>query len=406
MKVCKLRRAGYLLCAFIPLSLFSVQHTSAVDRPADVRLFSPNSLATVPEPTNLKNQQAAIELARGRQSLTYMAQTARPGEQDVDAYGYHDYSGGKVVAARLWDDDLGLGIATELGKNEAYEGLRTSQHFIVLFTLLSMLLLFGLKVILIVCRERKRAEDDLRSSQSELQFLSKELILAQESERKRIAAELHDGIGQSLSAIKIGVENAQQGMADDMPQLDKKTLMGIIDKLRDAIEEVRRISMDLRPPMLDDLGLLPTINWFCREFQSLFPKVVFNKRVDVAEREISECKKIVIFRIIQEALNNIAKHAKAHTISIELANSGDMLLLRIKDDGRGFVEKCPSKAQGFGLSSMKERTRLSGGKLTINSMLDAGTDIQVVWPMRDNALKSADHVVSQTTRTFSTSPSI
>jgi PAS domain S-box-containing protein len=229
---------------------------------------------------------------------------------------------------------------------------------------------------------QKNAEDALRCSERELSALSEKLLLAQEAERKRIAMELHDGIGQTLSAIKFGVENALQEHGEKTPQQNGKYLNSVIDKLRDAINEVRSISMGLRPSMLDDLGLVATIGWFCREFQSIYPTIRIEKRVNIEEGEISDVLKIVVFRILQESLNNIGKHAAASTVSVELARTGDTLKLRIEDDGRGISSKAFRLGKGLGLSSMKERSKLSSGSFTVDTTPGTGTVIQVVWLLR------------------------
>ncbi len=228
---------------------------------------------------------------------------------------------------------------------------------------------------------RKNAEDRLRSSERELSALSEKLLLAQEAERKRIALELHDGIGQSLSAIKFGVESALQACGETTPQQNGKYLQSVVNKLRDAIKEVRSISMGLRPSMLDDLGLVATIGWFCREFQSLYPAIRIKKRAELEEFEIPDVLKIVVFRILQEALNNIGKHAGASTVCVELARTRGTLTLRIEDDGRGISSEAFRVAKGLGLSSMKERAKLSSGRFTVDTSHATGTVIQVVWSL-------------------------
>ncbi|MGB5728792.1 MAG: sensor histidine kinase, partial [Thiogranum sp.] len=228
---------------------------------------------------------------------------------------------------------------------------------------------------------QQNAEGGLRRSERELSALSEKLLLAQEAERKRIALELHDGIGQSLSAIKFGVESALQACGENTPQQNGQYLQSVVDKLRDAINEVRSISMGLRPSMLDDLGLVATLGWFCREFQCLYPAIRIEKRVGLEEFEIPDILKIVVFRIVQEALNNIGKHAGASAVSVELARTAGTLKLRIEDDGRGISSEDFRVAKGLGLSSMKERAKLSSGHLTVDTSHDTGTVVQVVWSL-------------------------
>jgi PAS domain S-box-containing protein len=233
--------------------------------------------------------------------------------------------------------------------------------------------------------EQKKMEEALRSSRLGLQLLSKRLIHTQEAERKRIAAELHDSIGQSISAVKFSVENALGELEERSPDSVSTHLHNAIDKLRGTMDEVRRISMDLRPAMLDDLGLIATINWFMRDMQSLVPEVVFSKQIAVAEDEIPVDRKIVIFRILQEALNNIGKHAHASHVDVSLAKRDDGLVVLIKDDGVGFAMELLPEAHGFGLNSMRERVNLSGGSFTLDSTPGTGTVIRVLWETERNS---------------------
>jgi PAS domain S-box-containing protein len=227
---------------------------------------------------------------------------------------------------------------------------------------------------------QKNAEDGLRCSERELSDLSEKLLLTQEAERKRIALELHDGIGQSLTAIKLSVETALQVRGEKTPQ-QNGCMKGVVDKLCDAIKEVRSISMGLRPSMLDDLGLVATIGWFCREFQAVYPSIRIKKRIELEGGEIPDGLQIVIFRILQEAFNNIGKHAGASTISVELERAGDTLKLLIEDDGRGIAPEAFRVGKGLGLGSMKERAKLSSGSFTVDSTHGTGTAIRVVWPL-------------------------
>ena len=233
----------------------------------------------------------------------------------------------------------------------------------------------------ILLEYNKELENKLRCSGHELDLLSKRLMLAQEAERKRIAMELHDGIGQSLSAIKFGVENALLESSERTSQQNSECLKDIVDKLRNAIKEVRSISMGLRPSILDDLGLLATIGWFCREFRSLHPAIRIATHIKADDGDIPDVLGIVVFRILQEALNNIGRHADASNVSVEFSRSGDSLKLRIEDDGRGIPAEACRVAGGMGLGSMKERVKLSCGILTIDTGHGTGTILQATWPL-------------------------
>jgi len=230
--------------------------------------------------------------------------------------------------------------------------------------------------------EQKNTEDALRLSQRELRLLSGQLLEVQEAERQRIASELHDSVGQSISAIKFGMENAMREYEHSLPPAGKSYLRAVIDKLRDSIDEVRNISMNLRPSMLDDLGLKATIKWFTREFNAVFPSISVQSQIDICEENLTGLQKIVIFRIIQESLNNIGKHAQATLVSVEVLETADLLTLSVTDDGRGFSTESLYAGQGFGLRSMRDRVKLTDGELAVESTPGAGTHVCAVWPVK------------------------
>jgi len=158
--------------------------------------------------------------------------------------------------------------------------------------------------------------------------------------------------------------------------------------LSGAIEEVRRISMDLRPSMLDDLGILPTLNWFLRGFKTSHPLIQVNKRIRVAEEAIPEAFKITLFRIVQEALHNAAQHGHASVISLTLSLARGTLTLNVVDNGTGFDPAAVNRAStgaGLGLSSMRERTEFSGGTFQVASAPGAGTQLLACWPLPKGA---------------------
>ena len=217
---------------------------------------------------------------------------------------------------------------------------------------------------------RLAAEKALRQSEKRLQHLSTKLLIAQEEERKKLAAELHDGIGQSLAAAKYGVDSALQGLIIETPQ--KETLKTSADVLKTVIHEVRRMQTELRPQVLDDLGIVATINWFCRKYQAIYAEIDVRKTIDIEESSIPGVLKPVIFRIVQEAMNNVAKHSGAAMVHLKMGRRREELVLEISDNGVGFVQDEASLLQdlehgGLGLDSMRERAELSGGKLEIKT---------------------------------------
>ena len=235
-------------------------------------------------------------------------------------------------------------------------------------------------------KERKQAEESLRESENHLRHLSSQLLTAQENERKRIALELHDGIGQGLSALKFGVENSLKQMDKGTARPIIKPLEAVIPIIQESIEEVRKIAMDLRPATLDDLGILATIGWFCREFQTIYGGIRIEKQINIEENEVPELQRTVIYRVMQEAMNNITKHSKADLVRLSLRKTDSVIELVVEDNGLGFdLEDALSleiSGKGIGLSSMKERVELFGGSFQIRAAKGEGTRLEASWPYR------------------------
>lgn len=238
--------------------------------------------------------------------------------------------------------------------------------------------------ILDVTEETAMAESLLRSER-ELHVLSEELFAAQEKERKRISAELHDGIGQYLSAVKYSLEEYVYSPDPRKREDPKESLKGTLGLLQDAIEEVRALAVDLRPAILDDLGLVAAMSWYCRRFQKIYAPLLVNTRIEAVEAEIPDALRIVIYRVLQEALSNVVKHAHAEQVCIHLGSSGQELLLSVEDDGCGFdvdgVVSRDGTPRGIGLLSMRERTELGGGAFLVQAQRGAGTRIHARWPL-------------------------
>jgi len=235
-------------------------------------------------------------------------------------------------------------------------------------------------------RERARAQKALKQSEKELRVLSFQLLTAQEKERKRIAGELHDGIGQSLTTIKFAAENAMRRMEKGAAEARADSLETVVPLAQEAIEEVRRIAMDLRPSTLDDIGILATISWFCREFQAIYSEISIEKQIHIEEDEVPDLLKTVIYRVLQEAMNNVTKHSKANLVHLSLRKKDATMELVIEDNGMGFdlenALSVDSDRRGLGLASMKERAELSGGSFAIDTAKGRGTIVRVSWPLQ------------------------
>jgi len=229
--------------------------------------------------------------------------------------------------------------------------------------------------------ERKHSAELLQQSEKELRLLSSRILEAQESERKHVARELHDGIGQALSGIKFAVENGIRKLRSSRAGADVKALEDIVPLIQSTVDETRRIAMGLRPSTLDDIGIAETIYWFCQQFESIYEKIRVRKFIEVEEDRIPESLKTVIFRVVQEAFNNVAKHSGADQIQLTLRQLEASVELCIEDNGGGFAPNRFRHAggRGLGLSGMRERVELSGGTLAIETAPARATRVCAQW---------------------------
>ena len=233
-------------------------------------------------------------------------------------------------------------------------------------------------VILRDVTARIEAEAALRRSKEDLQQLGAAANMTREQEKSRIARELHDELGQLLTMLQMDVAWCKEKQPSGDPTLVAK-LDRMESLLKTTIAATRRISSDLRPLMLDDLGLVPSLEWLVENFAQRTGIVC---DLTIAERELALPKSHAtgIFRIVQESLTNIAKHAKAARADIVVEFDRDALVVRIDDDGVGFSPQAPRKAQSFGLFGLRERASLMGGTVTISSAPGKGTSVEVRVP--------------------------
>ena len=198
-----------------------------------------------------------------------------------------------------------------------------------------------------------------------------------------VAQEIHDSIGGSLAAIKFALEEKLESMGHN-PQSEVISLEKIISYVDTTIKETRRISAHLRPSLLDDIGLLATISWFCRDFEKLHPEMQIDQQLNVAENAVPEMLKVVVYRVLQEALNNVGKHSEATEVRLRLDKRDNQLKLTVTDNGHGFdpAEKLSDStvAGGFGLSGMRDRTALCDGEFEIASEKGKGTTVRISLP--------------------------
>jgi signal transduction histidine kinase len=228
--------------------------------------------------------------------------------------------------------------------------------------------------------KRLKAEGMLRQ-------LSRKSIEALESDRKSVAKELHDSIGGSLSAIKFSLEDIlikiKAVSAVQAQQIEKA-----IYYLADTIRETKRISAQLRPLTLEELGLLATLQAYTRRFADLYGSIRVDLHIDAVEEDIPDGLKIVIYRILQEALNNAGKHSRAGRVHIRLTADRQTITFELTDNGVGFDvsrhDHSKTGLDGYGLQSMRERTEIVGGHFTLTSAPHAGTHIKADFPRHSN----------------------
>jgi PAS domain S-box-containing protein len=230
--------------------------------------------------------------------------------------------------------------------------------------------------------KRKQAEGNLKESRQRLQTLSRRLVKVQETERRHLARELHDEIGQSLIVAELNLQALLQLPGTDAlaPRLQQS-----LDVVDHVLEQVRDLSLNLRPSMLDDLGLEPALRW-CTERQAALAGLQAEVRADPLEQRLDPMIETECFRVAQEALTNVVKHAKARTVTVELTRSDEQLHLSVRDDGVGFdvarVREQAVRGASLGVLSMEERATLAGGGLQYHSTPGHGTEVHAWFPLK------------------------
>jgi signal transduction histidine kinase len=239
---------------------------------------------------------------------------------------------------------------------------------------------------------RVHAEQELRASRNNLALLSEQLIQAQEGERRRIALELHDSVGQSLSAIKYTLERAIIMLQKPALGSPESVLTLAVQRIHETADGIRAISMNLRPQMLDNLGAASATSWFCRGFAEIYPTLSVQTEITAQNDEIPERIATHLFRCVQELLNNVAKHAQARTVWIRLVREGSLLSLEVRDDGIGMPNQIgdPARLRGSGIRNLRERAEITGAEFSISPLASGGSSAQIVWPITPN--DSADDV--------------
>jgi signal transduction histidine kinase len=228
-------------------------------------------------------------------------------------------------------------------------------------------------------RERQRAEDKLRQSLDQLRALSNYLQYVREEERTRIAREVHDELGQALTGLKLDLSWLATKLARNREPVQEK-VKTMTEHIDETIQTVRRIATELRPGILDSLGLIAALEWQANEFQSRtgIPCVV---TTTVADTLWDQQFSTGVFRIFQETLTNVIRHATATRVEVSFAEEGDGLVLTVKDNGRGISEEEIANTRSIGLVGMRERARLIGGELMLQGAAGQGTTVTLRVPL-------------------------
>ena len=233
--------------------------------------------------------------------------------------------------------------------------------------------------------ERKKAQDELSVSTKKLKELTVRLQTIREEENTAIAREIHDELGQALTAIKIDVAWLGKRYSNDSILVEG--LMNVSNTIDDTIKSVRKISTRLRPRLLDELGLIPAIEWQVKDFQK---RTGIECKMNLPEEELQLDKSISspIFRIFQEAMTNIARHSKATEVDLDMnIDKNNNLNIIVKDDGIGLPENYLNKEHSLGIVGMLERANSINGSLEIKQNIPKGTEVSVKVPLINNLNK-------------------
>jgi signal transduction histidine kinase len=320
----------------------------------------------------------AVGIASSAELAIQMAERERPNLvlMDIQLSGAVD----GIVAASTIRNRFNLPIVflTAFAADEVLERAKLTEPFGYILKPFSER---ELSTTLAMALYKHEAETRLRNTTRQLKALSRRVLEVQELERRRVAVELHDELGQSLTAIKINLQLSQR--------LKDKALAAInlenIHIVEDALQQVRRLATNLRPSMLDDLGLAAALQWITEQSANRSGFSVTFHHVRSQPRLAADIE-TACFRIVQEALTNIARHAQAKQVEIALDRDDDQVTLRITDDGCGFnLDEMRVRAvagDSIGVLGMQERATLVGGELTIESAPGQGSTVQFQAPWR------------------------
>jgi signal transduction histidine kinase len=226
--------------------------------------------------------------------------------------------------------------------------------------------------------DTRRSQERLRASRAALRSLATRQQDIREDERTRIAREIHDSLGQALTALKLQLAAAQNAALHEAPALEAR-LRETALMVDDLVKSVRRIASELRPPILDQLGLPAAVEWLAQDF-SRRTGIVCELAILPTEGAITDELATALFRIVQEGLTNISRHAEAKTVQIGLGVKSGCVTLEISDDGRGITEAATTGPGSLGILGMRERAAALGGVLEVVPRIGGGTRVTAWFP--------------------------
>lgn len=257
--------------------------------------------------------------------------------------------------------------------------------FVILAGVGLMLLALDAVLILVIRRARRviqSQQNTISERTAALETLSAAMLRSEEMEKKKVAAGLHEGVAQTLSAIKVRIENSLNQI--DASEANDRSLSSIVPVLQSTIRDVQSIATGLRPSSLDDLGLLPTIDWFCREFEHLHPEITIEQDISLRENDTPKPLKVVIYRIVESVLTNIQRYESADSIELQLKLVAGVLTLTIDTTARdSLYAATATRDSDFALqmrfAEAQERANLSGGRFHITRNKSGGVALRAAW---------------------------
>ncbi|MGN8111428.1 PAS domain-containing sensor histidine kinase [Paraburkholderia sp. 22098] len=270
----------------------------------------------------------------------------------------------------------------QMGRQRVLSGLRANGEEFPIEASISQTRDGGARLYTVMLRdvtERVSAEHAQQRAREELRELSANLQKIREDEKTRIARELHDDLGQQLTALKMDISSVEETLGGSASELVRDHLQGMRRLIDATVASVRRIAADLRPVMLDDLGLIPAVEWLANDFTNRYG-IDVERDIETGDARFSPAGATALFRIVQEALTNVARHADATLVTLSLRAGDEAFVLRIADNGQGAHRDGELAGKSFGLLGIRERAHMLGGAVDIQTSQGNGFALSVTIP--------------------------